>query len=305
MLIHNLRVYALWLSVVVCCGSVFAAAPLTPTEIRSAGVSQKIQSLSGTASPRAARSVHLSYQVPKASAFYNELTVEQSTRGSYFMACGFQDGYFGIQDLGGGRKVVLFSVWDAESGDNPDTVQKEKKAEIIFKAPEVRTGRFGGEGTGVQSVFDYNWKVGQTCRFLVKVVDVAGELAYAAYFYIPETKSWKHLATLHAPHNKSYLTGLYSFVEDFRRDKESVNEVRRALFGQGAFLNMQGGWRPLDKACFTASPAPWEAKDNINAGPDGRGFFLQTGGDTRMQTPLGTVLQQNKKFTPPVDLPKD
>jgi hypothetical protein len=31
--------------------------------------------------------------------FYNELTVERSTPGSYFMACGFTGGYLGIQDL--------------------------------------------------------------------------------------------------------------------------------------------------------------------------------------------------------------
>ena len=49
---------------------------------------------------------------PEADAFYNELTVERSVPGSYFMACGFRHGYFGIQELPRGRKVVLFSVWD-------------------------------------------------------------------------------------------------------------------------------------------------------------------------------------------------
>src|SRR5687767_14843250 len=69
--------------------------------------------------PRAARSVHLWWPAPAADIFYNELTVEQSVPGSYFMACGFQQGYFGIQELGDGRKVVLFSVWDpANSSDS-------------------------------------------------------------------------------------------------------------------------------------------------------------------------------------------
>jgi Domain of unknown function (DUF5077) len=46
---------------------------------------------------RAARSVHLGYRAPEGSFFYNEMVVEQSVNGSYFMACGWNTGYFGIQ----------------------------------------------------------------------------------------------------------------------------------------------------------------------------------------------------------------
>src|SRR5438045_8858751 len=68
--------------------------------------------------PRAARSVHLHYPAPAADAFYNELTVEKSTPGSYFMACGFGHGYFGIQEQSRGRKVGIFSVWHPTKGDD-------------------------------------------------------------------------------------------------------------------------------------------------------------------------------------------
>lgn len=47
--------------------------------------------------PRAARSVHLWWNAPEGTDFYNEMSIEQSTRGSYFMACGFSHGYFGMQ----------------------------------------------------------------------------------------------------------------------------------------------------------------------------------------------------------------
>ena len=60
--------------------------------------------------PRAARSVHLGYVAADAAVFYNEMTVEKSVPGSYFMACGFSRGYFGIQELGNVKKVVIFSV---------------------------------------------------------------------------------------------------------------------------------------------------------------------------------------------------
>src|SRR3954470_23725122 len=80
--------------------------------------------------PRAARSVHLHYPAPDADAFYNELTVERSVPGSYFMACGFRHGYFGIQELSGGRKVVLFSVWDPTKGDAAAKVPLEQRVEV-------------------------------------------------------------------------------------------------------------------------------------------------------------------------------
>ena len=49
--------------------------------------------------PRAARSIHLWYAAPQAVLFYNEVMVEESYRGTYFCVCGFNHGYFGIQEL--------------------------------------------------------------------------------------------------------------------------------------------------------------------------------------------------------------
>src|SRR5262249_59696880 len=73
---------------------------------------------------RAARSVHLGYSAPEGLLFYNEVVVEKSVNGSYFMACGWNTGYFGIQQLDGSDdKVVLFSVWDPTKGDDPDAVK--------------------------------------------------------------------------------------------------------------------------------------------------------------------------------------
>ena len=77
--------------------------------------------LSGVAAaqekPKAARSVHLWYRAPEAVAFYNEVIVERSAPGSYFCVCGWNTGYFGIQELGNGKKLVIFSVWDSNQND--------------------------------------------------------------------------------------------------------------------------------------------------------------------------------------------
>ena len=72
---------------------------------------------------RAARSVHLGYPAPDAEWFSNEMIVEKSVNGSYFMACGWNTGYFGIQQLNSPTNtVVIFSVWDPTQGDDPKDI---------------------------------------------------------------------------------------------------------------------------------------------------------------------------------------
>jgi len=254
--------------------------------------------------PRAARSVHLGYPAPEAVAFYNELTVEKSVPGSYFMACGFRHGYFGIQELSGGRKVVIFSVWDPTQGDNPHAVAEDQRVEVLYQDDAVEARRFGGEGTGGQSFFKYDWKPGEGYRFLVTATATPGKTAFAAWFFLPETNQWKHLVTFRTRTGGEPLKGLYSFIEDFRRDGPSAQEVRRALLGNAWVRDSAGQWNPLTKARFTASGAEWEAKDTIDAGVVGSRFYLQTGGDTTTTTPLRTIIERPGKGEQPPELPQ-
>ncbi len=53
--------------------------------------------------PRAARSVHWGWAAPDAEIFTTSMIVDRSTPGSYFMACGWNTGYFGIQELANGK----------------------------------------------------------------------------------------------------------------------------------------------------------------------------------------------------------
>ncbi|HEX3134514.1 MAG TPA: DUF5077 domain-containing protein, partial [Planctomycetota bacterium] len=65
---------------------------------------------------RNAASVHLGYPLPKdatVTAFYNEVTVRTDPLWSYYMACGFSRGYFGIQVNSPTERRVIFSVWDS------------------------------------------------------------------------------------------------------------------------------------------------------------------------------------------------
>src|SRR5260370_29989444 len=132
--------------------------------------------------PRAARSVHLFYTATEADWFYNELVVEQSTPGSFFTACGFSHGYFGMQELADGKKVVLFSVWDPGSQNDPKSVAERDRVEIVYKADDVRVKRFGGEGTGGQRFFGFPWKIGETFRLSGHFAVQGGKTRFAPFF---------------------------------------------------------------------------------------------------------------------------
>jgi uncharacterized protein DUF3472 len=247
--------------------------------------------------------VHLSYVGHNGIAFYNELRVERSVAGSYFMAAGFNHGYFGIQEQVKGRKVVIFSVWDPTKGDNASAVPLEQRVEVLSQGEDVVVKRFGGEGTGGQSFYEYDWKPGQTYRFLVKAAVAEEKTAYAGYFYLPELNRWKHLVTFRTRTGGENLRGLYSFVEDFRRDGQSAREMRRAVFGNGWVQDSAGQWKELVRARFTASGASWEAKDTIDAGLVDNCFYLQTGGATATSTPLNSFLDRQPNMNAPPRVP--
>jgi len=80
----------------------------------------------------ACRSVHLGYPMPEGNAFYNEITVRSSAKGTYFMVCGWNKGYFGIQEQGNGKKLAIFSVWDSGQND-PNAVKEEQRTKLIHK----------------------------------------------------------------------------------------------------------------------------------------------------------------------------
>ncbi len=255
------------------------------------------------AEPRAARSVHLGYPAPGATIFTTAMTVVDTTPGSYFMAAGWNTGYFGIQELADGRKVVIFSVWDPTKGDDPQAVKGEDRVECLHAGAGMRIKRFGGEGTGGQCMGDLDWKIGAPVRFAVVARPDGEKTAYEGHLRETGDEEWKHLVTFRTCTGGTPLRGLYSFVEDFRRDGRSVHELRRARFQEGWVKTVTGAWQPLTKARFTASGADWEAKDSIDAAIDSGTFMLATGGDIRTSQPLGSILDLPASEASPPALP--
>jgi Domain of unknown function (DUF3472) len=182
----------------------------------------------------------------------------------------------------------LFSVWDPTAGDDPGAVKTEDQVEVLYQGEGVRIKRFGGEGTGGQCMWNCNWQLGQTNRFLVGA-EVQGQKTTCTAWFNSDA-SWKKLATFRTRTHGLPLRGYYSFIEDFRRDGKSVYETRRARFGTGWVKTMPGDWVALSEAKFTASGAEWESKENINAGSADGAFFLATGGNISRISELNSLI---------------
>ena len=248
-------------------------------------------SASAVESPRAARSVHLQFAAAEGDLFYNEVTVEQTTGGSYFMACGWNTGYFGMQQLGSPTNtVVIFSVWDPTKGNDANKVPLEQRVEVLHEGTGARIKRFGGEGTGGQCLWPYLWETNEPCRFAVRTTVEGEKTSYAGWFFDNKAAVWRHLVTFRTRTGGKFLRGYYSFIEDFRRDGKSVNEVRKARFGNGWVRDLKGEWISLRRANFTASSSEWEAKENIDAGVAAGRFYLATGGTTTSTHELGKAI---------------
>jgi hypothetical protein len=245
----------------------------------------------------ACRSVHLQYAGRPGDAFLNTVVVDRSAPGTYFCVCGFNQGYLGIQELGDGKKVAIFSVWEPGRQDDPKAVPPERRVKLIDRGDSVRVGRFGHEGTGGQSFLDLNWAAGEPYRFLVTSKPERDRAVYTAYVAGPTHKDWRLIAAFSTETSTPALRGYYAFVEDFRRNRESTRHVRRARYGPAWFRDdASGRWSPLSRARFTADSNPSRA---IDMGVESDRFFLATGGATANEhTPL------NQAATlPPPDAP--
>ncbi|MBS1529627.1 MAG: DUF3472 domain-containing protein [Bacteroidetes bacterium] len=200
-------------------------------------------------------SVHLNYTLPNdinAEWFYNEVTVPKGNDvlGSYFMACGFGEGYFGMQVNSPAERHILFSVWSPYKTDDPKTIPQDEKIIMLKKGENVHTGEFGNEGSGGQSYLNYMWKAGNTYRFLVHAKpDGKGRTQYTAYFYAPEVGKWQLIASFSRPKIDTYLKHLHSFLENF--DPEQGIYTREVYFNNEWIRDNNGNWTELTKAKFT------------------------------------------------------
>ena len=255
-------------------------------EIRLNLLKAKTYGYSSVQGLKQARSVHLGFSQPPADAIYIEAKPTAAPNGTYFCQLGFHGGYFGIQQLGNGKKVSIFSIWDGSS-HNPESTVKELRANAIFAKDGVNVQRFGGEGSGIKSMMAYDWKLNQYSAYMVTVRPTAqpNRNIYTAFLQNPETKKWFRMASFNAI-GKSKLRGFHTFVEDFKRNYTSYNlEHKSSYRNPWYYQKSENKWYPVETLFFTADSA---VSVNINAKVNGSEASLETG---------GKVVNQQKVFS--------
>ena len=246
---------------------------------------------------RNAASVHLMYSTPKdapVALFYNEVVAVADPVATYYMACGFSRGYFGMQVNSPTERRIIFSVWDSGAGQTAkdrSAVSDENRVKLLGKGERVVASDFGNDGTGGHSHLVHPWKTGQPQRFVVTAKAEGEHTDYSGWWFDPDQRSWVLIASFRAPKDGKWLRGLYSFNENFGGANGQLQ--RKALFGPQWIRTADGKWQEITEAAFSHDGTGKEARLDRFMGIEQGRFFLSNGGFVSGFTSFG------KKFTRP------
>ncbi len=256
-------------------------------------------------SRRNAASVHLVYPVDKetkVAAFYCEMTGLEDPVATYYMACGWHRGYFGMQVNSLTERRIIFSVWDSgnEAVDR-GKVADENRVKLIAKGEGVVANDFGNEGTGGHSHLVYAWKTGERQRFLVTAQPTdATHTIYAGYYFHPDKKQWVLISSWKAPKEGGYLRRLYSFSENFGGSNGHL--LRKALYGNQWIRTAEGQWIELTTATFSHDSTGKADRLDRFMGVENGEFFLSHGGFVPGFTAYGEKFTRPATGQPPSDI---
>jgi len=245
-----------------------------------------------------AASVHLFYPLPDelksegVQAFYCEVTAEEDPLWTYYMATGWQRGYFGMQVNSETERRIIFSVWDS-GGEAVDRgkVDDVDRVQLVARGEDVVTGSFGNEGTGGHSHLVFDWKTGERQRFLVTAVrDDETHTTFSGYYFRPDEKRWMLISSWRAPKEGGLMRGLYSFSENFGGANGHL--LRRASYGNQWVRGADGLWRELTRASFSFDGTGKANRlDRFMGVKDGE-FFLSHGGFVEGTGEYGEVFER-------------
>lgn len=254
---------------------------------------------------RNAASVHLAYPVEddaQVEAFYCEATGIEEPVATYYMACGWHRGYFGMQVNSPDERRIIFSVWDSgNEAIDRKKVNAENRVKLMGKGEGVYSGDFGNEGTGGHSHLKYMWKTGETQRFLVTAKPVEKTFTiFSGYWFHPEKKTWMLISSWKAPKEGGYMKGLYSFSENF--SGQNGHLLRKATFGNQWLRTADQKWTEQTVATFSHDPTGESDRFDRFMGVENGQFFLSHGGFLDGFTRYGERFERPATGIAPQDL---
>lgn len=253
-------------------------------------------------------SCHLNYDLSaagnEAEWFYSEITVPAGSDpvGSYFMADGFAEGYFGMQVNSTTERRIIFSVWSPYNTDDPKFIPADQRIQLLGKGPNVVAEDFGNEGSGGHSHLVYNWKAGQSYRFLLhgKPLDDS-HTNYTAYFFDNDSGRWLLIASFTRPKTHSYLKKFHSFLENF--DPEMGIITREGIYHNQWVKPAQGDWIAVTKMTISVDQTGRKKyRSDFDGGVKNGQFFLKNGGFFNDTAILGKTFEIEPGQKPRIDL---
>lgn len=253
-------------------------------------------------------SCHLNYDLSaaddEAEWFYSEITVPVGSDpvGSYFMADGFAEGYFGMQVNSSTERRIIFSVWSPYNTDDPKSIPADQRIQLLKKGPGVVAEDFGNEGSGGHSHLVYSWKAGQAYKFLLhgKPLDDS-HTNYSAYFFDNESGNWLLIASFTRPKTHSYLKKFHSFLENF--EPEMGNTTRKGFYHNQWVKPAQGDWIAITRMTVSVDQTGRKKyRTDFNGGVENGQFYLKNGGFFNETAVLGKTFQVNPEQKPTMDL---
>lgn len=253
-----------------------------------------------------AASVHIGYplkQGEQVNWFYTEVKALEDPVHTFYMACGFRRGYFGMQVNSPTERRIIFSVWDSgEEAMDREKVPDEDKVVLLGKGEGVVAHGFGSEGTGGHSHLKTLWKTGDRQRFLLKGTVRGDKTRYTGWWFSNEENAWKLIASFLAPKTRGMaLNGLHSFSENFWGDTGHL--LRAAEFGPVWVMGQEGVWRNLNTGVFTHDGTGGRDRFDYDLTARGERLMLQHGGFTGSSPLIRTRLKvKEDRNRPQIDL---
>ncbi|WP_106602872.1 DUF3472 domain-containing protein [Chitinophaga ginsengisoli] len=235
---------------------------------------------------------------------YAEIKVPQGEAPlhTYYSVIGGNLFYSGIQTISKTERRIIFSVWDANSGDNDkEKVPDSARAVLLAAKKNIVYSRFGNEGSGVHTHYVYDWKEDSTYKFLIHAVPDSFKNSTTFTLFVDFDKHWEMIAKIRTPQSQGYPKYIHSFIEDFStRDDE---HRRSASFENVWVRKTNGAWKEITQAIFNLpfGDKNRKFKDYGCALSTSFGFMLSSGGGyTGTYIPVPALIKRNAKGIVPL-----